>query len=140
MHVFQSGAAPSSEYERADGFPVDTEHVVGRPDIGLIFTYGKAETRLGIDVIFVLDRPTCLGEQAVNIFASSLFRGLVGSGHVRGVLLLCWFWMGGSVYIEQKGETHPAASRHPSRERIGAAPLRGGARGWRKSDLGGSGP
>ena len=40
---------------------------------------------------------------------------------------------------EQKGRTHPARFAAPLPRGDVSAPLRGGARGWRKSGLGGSG-
>ena len=68
-------------FDHANGFVADEENVVGRTDIGLVFTNGDPGTGTEIDLLLVLNQPACLLQHQVDLVARSLFRCLVEVRH-----------------------------------------------------------
>ena len=68
-------------FDHANGFVADEENVVGRTDIGLVFTNGDTGAGTEVDLLLVLNQPACLLQHQVDLVARSLFGRLVEVRH-----------------------------------------------------------
>ena len=64
-------------FNHANGFFVHKQHVVGRPNVGLVFTHRKALPGTEIDFFGRLNHPACQLELRIDVVACLLFRCLV---------------------------------------------------------------
>ena len=64
-------------FDDADRFFVDEQHIVCRPDVGLVFANGDAEAGAEIDFLGRLDDPTRVFELRIDGVAGLLFRVLI---------------------------------------------------------------
>ena len=62
-------------FNSADRFSIDEQEIIGRAGLGGILTDSNAKRCAKVELLVLLDAPTCGGQKSVYIFASFLFGG-----------------------------------------------------------------